>query len=120
MEVNNITENNGPDSMFGFMNDTSKYLTFGSGSPFSMSWTTTVKDTLTQEVHLDMGQSEAGTVGGIEEVNPYIFFLHMDQHEGHENGYSVSLGKSSDSSHIYERTVSVTFEDDDKGERLSL
>ena len=107
---------NGPDSMFGFLTDISKYLTFGAGSPLTITWTSTIKDTLTQEVHLDIDQGEAGTFGGTQEVNPVAYFFHMDQQRGHNNGYSVSLGKSSDSSHTYERTVSVTFDDDDNGE----
>jgi hypothetical protein len=115
----NLPENklvsSGVDSMFGFLEDKEKYLTFGSSSPFSMSWTTTIKDSWTQQVQLDIDQSEVGTHGGIQEVNPLMVFIHFDEYTGTQHGYSVTLGKSSDSSHIYERTVTVTFQDDDNG-----
>lgn len=106
----------GPDSMFGFMKDKTKYFTFGSSSPFTMSWTIAITDTLTQSVNLDSALTSALNYKLEAEVNvagPYVSFNH--EIDGNID-YAFTIGKSLDSSHSYERTVSVTFQDDDNGD----
>ena len=106
-----------PESMFGFLKDKTKYLTFGASTSLTMSWTTTITDSLTTEISIDLDETALASGGGEQRVN-IIALLDFVESTGKTNGFSVTLGKSEDSSHTYERTVSVTFQDNDVGKWL--
>ena len=105
----------GADSMFEFLNDSTKFITFGASSPLKMSWTSTVSDSATTVSGLDLQEASAFSAAG---ANAYtvsagaLSFLE-DLSVGKE--FSLSLGRSSSSSHSYERTVSITLDDNDVG-----
>jgi hypothetical protein len=109
------------ESLFAFLGDHTKLITYGANSPVSLSWTSTVTEarsfqtevsvqkTLTSEFDLDV-QAVFG-VG----LGPYVTSTDGDKHS-----FTLSLGKTSDSNHVSERTVSVTLDDGDSGDYFAV
>lgn len=109
----------GTDSIFGFLKDPKKFVTFGATSPVTMSWTSSVTDTRAFTTELDtsrsrfMFDSSFGTDLTVSAANFQVF---LENHA--EQMQTIHIGKTSESSHSFERTVTVTLDDSDLGEYI--
>ncbi len=105
-----------PESMFGFLKDKTKYLTFGSNAPVTMSWTSTVQDSISSSSGY---QSVAGyTVNGFvnfDLVTLARFEVASSLIIGGGRDITVNVGKTSNSDHSFSRTVTITLDDEDEG-----
>jgi len=103
------------DSLMGFMTSKTKYLTFGAKAPVEISWSSSVSDSKAFSSNLDYsgskGQPITSSIGGSAAV------VVVDSSIGSESSqsHSISIGKSSDSGHSYERSVSIVLGDNDYG-----
>ena len=103
------------DSLMGFMTNSDKYLTFGASSPIELSWTTSVSDSkaFTSNLEYSKGKDSSNSVS----VGGSLFIVEADGSSGgaQDQSHSFSIGKSSESSHSFERTVGVVLADNDYG-----
>ena len=104
------------DSLMGFMKKKEKYLTFGAKSPIEISWTSSISDSKSFNSNLEYSGDRSSSVSG--SVGGSVLVVTADSSIGSETskGHSISIGKSSSSSHNFEKTVSIVFNDNDYGE----
>lgn len=104
------------DSIFGFLNDPDKYLTFGATAPITMSWTSTVSDTRAFTTELSMSRSMYNLGYNFDiELQIVVLKLQAMLENNKEEVHTIQIGKSSESTHSFERTISVTLDDSDVG-----
>jgi hypothetical protein len=104
------------NSLFGFLEDSSKLITFSANAPLTLSWTSSVGDdvalsdvnTLTAEA----GASLDANIG--MKVQAALISTELMV------GKTITLGHNYDSAHSLERTVTVTLDDSDYGETISF
>lgn len=105
------------DDLMGFMKSKDKYLTFGSNAPVTLTWTSTVSDSISTTATMDTSISASDDddfhVGGSAFVATGMFA----QTVGSSDGFLLSLGSTSDSSHEYSRTVTILLDDGDYGRK---
>ena len=105
------------DDLMGFMKSKDKYLTFGSNAPVTLTWTSTVSDsistTATMDTSLSANDDDDGHVGG----NILGVTGMKARTAGSSEGFLLSLGSTSDSSHEYSRTVTILLDDGDYGRK---
>jgi hypothetical protein len=103
------------DDLMGFMKSKEKYLTFSSNAPITLTWTSTVSDSISSTATIDSTISDGGDAtvhlgknfGGVDVVG--------ETTAGSSKGFQLSIGQTSDSSHEHTRTVSITLDDEDWG-----
>jgi hypothetical protein len=99
------------NSLFGFLKDSSKLLTYGANAPITLSWTSNVGDdvalsdinTLTAEAGASVDMKLGVKPGGVLFSTEFLA------------GATLSLGHNYDSAHSLERTVTVYLDDSDYG-----
>ena len=110
-----LLNSNGKDSLLKFLSDNSKLITFGSNSPLTMSWTSTVMDYISNTYYVDTvgdaSQDTGATYGGSFLIEYYQGSALGTHGVGGENSY----GKTTEGTHEFDRTVTVTLDDDDIG-----
>ena len=110
-----LTTDDTDDSLMGFMTKSDKYLTFGANSPIELSWTTSVSDSkaFSSNLEYSKGKDSSNSVS----VGGSLFIVEADGSSGgaHDQSHSFSIGKSSESSHSFERTVAIVLADHDYG-----
>jgi hypothetical protein len=101
--------------LMGFLKSNTKYITFSSNTGTSLSWTSSVSDSLSVSASEELsrafeggGELHSGIDVGGESVN-------FGSSLGLGGGLSLSIGKTSDSSHEFSRTVSIFLDDNDLG-----
>jgi hypothetical protein len=105
---------NGEDSnsLFGFLKDSSKLLTFGANAPVSLSWTSSVGDDVAlsdiNTISTEAGVSVDASIG-IKAASALLATELMA-------GKTISLGHNYDSGQALERTVTINLDDSDYGE----
>lgn len=111
-----LSSDGAEDSLMGFMKRKEKYLTFGAKAPIEISWTSSVSDSKSFSSNLDYSGSRSSSVSG--SVGGSVLVVAVDSSLGSETSkeHSISIGKTSDSSHTFEKTISVVFNDNDYGE----
>jgi hypothetical protein len=106
------------DDMMGFMKSKDKFLTFGSNAPVTLTWTSTVSDsistTATIDTTLSANDDDDSHIGG----NILGVTGMKAQTVGSSEGFLLSLGSTSDSSHEYSRTVTILLDDGDYGRNI--
>ena len=101
--------------LMGFLKSNTKYITFSSNTGTSLSWTSSVSDSLTVSASEDLSRAfnSGGELhSGIDVAGGAVNF---GTSLGLGGGHSLSIGKSSDSSHDFSRTVSIFLDDNDLG-----
>eukprot|EP01035_Chromulina_nebulosa_P063886 gene63886-87375_t len=115
-----FTSDGTDDSLMGFMTSSEKYLTFGAKAPLELSWASSVSDSKAFSSNLDYSaskeSSKSTTVSG--SVTFATGGITKDSDEG--TGHSISIGKTSDSSHSFERSVSIVLDDVDYGDYFAV
>jgi hypothetical protein len=103
------------DSLIGFMTSTEKYLTFGAKAPIEISWSSSVSDSKSFSSNLEYGGDKGSSVSS--SIGGSIVVAVADSSLGSETdkSHSISIGKSSGSSHTYKRSVSIVLGDNDYG-----
>jgi hypothetical protein len=111
-------------SMFAFLSKPkSNSVTFGSSSPFSMSFTSTMSDGISTDISFSKSDSDAysNQGAGLAAIEPggSGWFLSVLGGGGNnrDTATSVKVGKTSSSSTSAEKTVSIVLDDSDTGER---
>jgi hypothetical protein len=110
-----FTSDGTDDSLMGFMTSNEKYLTFGAKAPLELSWASSVSDSKAFSSNLDYsaskGSSESFTLSGS------VTFAAggITDDSGEDTSHSISIGKTSDSSHSFERSVTIVLDDIDYG-----
>lgn len=104
------------NSLFGFLKDSSKLLTFGANAPVSLSWTSSVGDDVALS-DINTISTEAG-VGvdasiGIKAASALLATEFMA-------GKTISIGHNYDSGQALERTVTINLDDSDYGELVYI
>jgi len=106
-------------SLMGFLNQSTKYITFGSNAPVTLSWTSTVTDSISFSAGDDSSVSTDDAQGfHADNAMGVKFFFDVDS--GEANGLTLSIGKQSDNSHSYERTVTINLDDSDDGDYFAV
>ena len=103
------------DSLFGFLQDKTKYVTFSSNAPVTMSWTITVSDSNTFTTSVGVSTHSNSKTTRISDLTIEFIKAHSDSEDDDVSSFQLGIGKSSDSSHTFERTVTITLDDDDIG-----
>ena len=103
------------DDLMGFLKSKDKYLTFSSNAPVTLTWTSTVSDSISSTVTIDTTMLDSGDgdlhFGG----NVFGVDLMGEVNAGASRAFQLFLGSTSDSSHGYTRTVTVNLDDNDFG-----
>lgn len=107
-------------SVYGFLNDPQKLLTFSAIAPMSLSWTSTVKSTRTFATDFTFTYQES-FAGGFESD---IFVVVVDS-AGKIKGTidtvkTITVGRTTDQIHESRRTVTITLGDGDPGDYFAL
>jgi hypothetical protein len=103
------------NSLFGFLEDSSKLITFSANAPLTLSWTSSVGDDVAlSDINTLMNEAGASLDAtlGIKAVSAVISTELLA-------GRTISLGHNYESAHSLERTVTVTLDDSDYGEIVS-
>lgn len=103
------------DSVFGFLKNSKKYVTYSANAPVSLSWTSSVQDSITTTAAYSTAEStslDAFLQLGITGAGAHYGF-NLDSTM--QNDLSVSIGKSMGSSRAFDRTVHVVLDDHDTG-----
>jgi hypothetical protein len=105
------------NSMFGFLEDSTKYVTFGAQAPITMGYTSTSSEGLSQESSYT--ESDEHTTSGGLNTDQLIGAFKIREELLSSAIFSdvVTVGRVSDSAHDYERTVSITLADSDIGKK---
>jgi hypothetical protein len=103
------------------LGDHTKLITYGASSPVSLSWTSTVTEAKSFQTEISARKTSSAEfdadgqlVFGVG-LGPYITGV-----AGGRNSLTLSLGKTSESNHVSERTVSVTLDDPDNGDYFAV
>lgn len=104
------------NSLFGFLEDSSKLLTFSANAPLTLSWTSSVGDDVAlSDVNTLMNEAGASVDANIGlKIQAALISTELLA------GKTMTLGHNYDSSHALERTVTVTLDDSDYGKTISL
>ena len=115
-----VQSSNGPETLLGFLNDNKKYITYGADSPVELSWTSTVTESKAFVVEFDY--SRTLSVDLIFDFNFEAFGIGLETKNdyGLTNVFNIQLGKSSEEEHEEERTVTVSFGDNDNGDFFAV
>jgi hypothetical protein len=105
-----ITGENG-HSLFDFLQDSSKTLTFGANAPVTMSWTSSVGDTVANSVVNSLMTEGGVSLDANLGVIVYSYLASVEALAGH----TMTLGHSYESGHSLDRTVTITLDDSDYG-----
>jgi hypothetical protein len=109
-----ITGENG-HSLFDFLQDSSKTLTFGANAPITMSWTSSVGDTVANSVVNSLMTEGGVSLDANLGVIVYSYLASVEALAGH----TMTLGHSYESGHSLDRTVTITLDDSDYGKLLT-
>ena len=104
------------ESMFGFLEDPTKYLTFGANAPITMTWTSTVGDAVSFSSNFASSLYD-GFANGPDITSPFGILsstLTFDKNEASV----ISIGKSSSQSHGTSRTITINLADFDTGKLI--
>ena len=104
------------NDLMGFMKSKEKYLTFSSNAPVTLTWTSTVSDSISSTATIDSTILDAGDVGAHIGGNVFGVDLMGEVVAGGSKDFHLFIGQTSDSSHEYTRTVTITLDDNDFGE----
>ena len=108
------------DDLMGFLKSKEKYLTFSSNAPVTLTWTSTVSDSMSSTATIDSTMLDST----LTEANIGTNLKGVDVMAGVDGGFArdfhLFIGQTSDSSHEYSRTVSITLDDNDWGQILLL
>ena len=110
-----LLNSNGKDSLLKFLSDSSKLITFGSNSPLTMSWTSTVTDYISNTYSVDTVGDTSQDTGASYSASFAMFYFQGSALGTHGSGGENSYGKTTEDTHEFDRTVTVTLEDDDIG-----
>ena len=100
-------------SMFDFLNKSDSYLTFGSNSPYTISYSSSKTEPLTLSASLTYVEDASGNTGLDTAAVLYVVGVKFATDLGLQYSYAISDTKSDARSHGTENTISVTFADDD-------
>ena len=108
------------DDLMGFMKSKDKFLTFSSNAPVTLTWTSTVSDSISSTATIDSTSLDAGDaefhIGG----NVFGADVMGEVVTGGSKDFHLFIGQTSESSHEYTRTVTITLDDNDFGETQDI
>lgn len=105
----------GTESLFSFMQNPSKLVTFSANSPVRMKWKAEVSDELDFSNYLSVTTNSLFTLKNDFEATFGTANVHNIQSRASRNSYKLSLGKGSSSGHKFEREVEIYMSDEDIG-----
>ena len=110
-----LNDANYPQKMFSFLGDLNQYVTFSANSGFSMDWTSTVQDSTSLTTTFTSGYPQ--TYDGSIDIGFDVTMIKFDLITTYSAnwGASIEIGKTSTSSHEFDRTVAITLSDPDEG-----
>ena len=106
---------NGKDSMRAFMNDNTKLLTFFSNSLLTLSWTTAVTYYTLNSYGVVAVRDGSSDLGGVFGASFMFVYFAGSASGTHGVGSENSYAETTESAHEFDRTVTVSLEDDDIG-----
>ena len=102
-------------AMFDFLKKNHSYLTFGAGSPTTMSWTSTATNAyqFTSELNAASGDGFSNELA----LNAEVFSARIagGLSGGNDKSITINIGKTSDVDHQFSRAITVTLDDEDHG-----
>ena len=103
--------------MFDFLKSKNSYLTFGSGSPTTISWTSTVTKSTTFQTNFELEKSSNQNT--IQTFEAWVFVPEIDQHSerGDTRSFNINIGKTAEENHEFSRQVTVTLDDPNPGKK---
>ena len=110
-----VADPDGSDELLGFLQSSTKYVTFGSNAPTTLTWTSTVKASLSVGASLDAEENNVGGADAYTDLDAFGGAVHVSLAGKGGGGLRLTVGKSSHSSHNYERTVTINLGDGDLG-----
>ena len=113
-----ISSSTGSNSMFDFLKSKNSYLTFGSGSPTTISWTSSVTKSTTFQTNFELAKSSSQNI--IQTIEAWLFVPEVDQHSesGGAQGFIINIGKTAEENHEFSRQVTITLDDPNPGKEL--
>ena len=101
--------------MFDFLKSKNSYLTFGSGSPTIISWTSSVTKATTFQTNFELSRS--GNTNVIQLAEAWLVVWEIDQHfeKGASKAFNINIGKTAEETHEFKRQVAVTLDDPNPG-----
>ena len=104
------------NELMGFLKSNTKYITYSSNAPTTLTWTSTVTDSLSVSANEDATAQNEGSVDGFIDGDVFGATLHGIISAGGAADLQLSVGKTSDSTHDFTRTVTINLDDNDLGE----
>lgn len=111
---------NEKSSMFEFLSNEDQYVTFGSSSPLTMSYTSEVKDSTSFSTKFKVANSDKSGLNTGFGFDVFGVGLEAKVVFGLGSSTQITLGRSSSSSHTMTRTVSITMTDNDVGDYFAV
>ncbi len=108
------------NDLMGFMKSKEKYLTFSSNAPVTLTWTSTVSDSISSTATIDSSMLDSGNVNVHGGGNAWGVDFMGEVDTGGSKSFQLVIGQTSDSSHEFTRTVTITLDDSDWGQKLLL
>ena len=109
-----------PESLLGFLSDSTKLITFGANSPMDLSWTSVVSES--KAFNVEFEYSRTFTLNTDFDFVFKIFGIggQTKNEYGLTNVFTLHLGKASEEDHENDRTVTVSFDDGDDGDFFAV
>lgn len=108
------------NDLMGFMKSKEKYLTFSSNAPVTLTWTSAVSDSISSTATMDSTMLDSTKTEGFFGSNFKGVHLSAGVDAAYSKDFHLFIGQTSDSSHEYTRTVTITLDDNDWGQILHL
>jgi hypothetical protein len=103
------------NDLMGFLKSKDKYLTFSSNAPVTLTWTSTVSDSISSTATIDSSMLDSLGVDGHYGGKIFGAAVMGEIETQGSLTFQLSIGQTSDSSHEYTRTVTIQLDDNDFG-----
>jgi hypothetical protein len=110
-----LADSDTSNELMGFLKSNTKYITFGSNAPTTLTWTSTITDALSVSASEDASQTNGGSVEVFADMDAFGGKINSNIDAGSGRQFGLLVGKTSDSSHGFTRTVTVNLDDKDLG-----
>jgi hypothetical protein len=101
--------------MFDFLKKNNTYLTFGAGSPMTMSWTSAVTNAYQFSTQLQAAKSSGSSNAFDISASVFDFTLGGGVGVGGDSSVTINIGKTEDTARQFSRTLTVLLDDEDPG-----
>lgn len=110
----------GSVSMYGFLRDHNKLLTFSAGTDVTLTWSSLVRTSRSFDTEFEFKFTESNHVDSSSTFLAVVAGDHGEVDIGLQTQRNINVGKGTDQAHEYEREVTVSLGDGDDGDYFAI